>query len=383
MSVFDKTYLDVIRNLKREQAKQNTAESKELDNEQPLSDEPFNSCMWDLSDIDFEPLGLGLFYKKAFRKYHEYKIQPPNTPIIKRKENSFEDVEILVYQVLQLENELDQINADFLTGYYLQKQHNIASRSLKFKRISSFHAGISSDGLIRGIYYALPKNTNWSLKGCDRQFDKKYTPCYINGNRKPVDIYDKNTASSMNIQIGNIIASSSLDLMTCDVRSVTAIQVFKQYLLLYDYVAQDGTFVFRLPVNWNLIYTGMLSMLLYFISHYKIVKLFKTPWGDYPRIYLIVRHQKVKIPNSKILAIKSYIQDCTAENSADIPLFNIHTYEETDEETKDMQNKNIKSNIEYMDTFLENLSAIYTDLVSIDSKFSKDRSMSLWTKLLE
>jgi hypothetical protein len=305
--MFTKTYQDNLRKLRAEQAKQEKIE--------PLpSVDPFKDNVYDISDLDVEPIDSSMIYRKNFAKLkHAYNVEVPETKQKLKGDNKFTDVEAILPALI---SDCPEIDSDFLTGYYLIRQHMALPYVL-----TSFHAGISSDSLTKGIYYALlkrEKKTKWQMLGCDTNQKSEYKNIMYNGIKKPCDIYDPNTIASVNIQLGEVIDLASINLYTCDIRSKSTREVLRQLLLIRDFLTPDAYILLRLPPDWTNCYTSMSTLLLFIVSHYKSVKLIKTPWGATHKIYLLIQSRKLNINTKVYLALNAYINELT--DAPNIPL---------------------------------------------------------------
>ncbi len=271
---------------------------------------PFESFVYDLSDLDLAPIKLIYFYKKSHaRAKHNFKFEMLENTLHKPRHNHKlfrQSITVLEQTLTTNDYNRPVIDEDFLTMFYLIKSNIIKLP----KNITSYHTGISSDGLLRGLFSTLKKGTRWNFYGCDKNYAKLYGDRYINGIKKPCDVLNINTIRSINIQLSEKITPNSIDLFTCDIKPNTAIDVFKQYLICANWLTANGVILLRLPLNWSNNYTAMITLIIYFQSHYNIVRLFKTPWNNVPKLYLIISHPKEgSIDSTKLLAITSYITD--------------------------------------------------------------------------
>ncbi len=294
MALFKQSYRDTLRQLKKEI---NINTVKKID----TNNDPFSQFVIDISH-KFSEITTDELYKKFHKKYSFI-----NETIIKPHKNGFTQLIELMPSFFTDTNPI--INDDFLTGYYLSKCHLIMPDT-----ISSFHAGISSDGLLRGFYYGKFKNHEWSILGCDKIKTDEYKKIYINGIGSTCDIFDQNTRSSINIQLGEKIPLKSLNLYTADIQPMTAFDVLRMYVLAVGYVSNDGTIILRLPTNWKPFYTSMSTILLAFTHFYSIVKIFSAPWSDKRKYYLILSKLKTKMTNKLLINIHSYI-NCGDDNA--------------------------------------------------------------------
>jgi hypothetical protein len=326
MALFKKTYQDNLRELRDEQNAQDSIATSDT----PGLLDPYASYVSDISDIDLEPIDNQLLYKRNFAKVkHSYKFEAPQLQQIKRTSNYFLDIEAMLYSMIPNSHMVDD---DFLTGYYLTKYHlNLP------KVMTSYHAGISKDSVLQGIYYAINKlqpKTKWQIFGCDAIPIKRYEAVLKNGIKKPCDIYNQNSSTSIKIQLSESIDPASVDLYICDVKSKDTADLLKQFSLILEYLSMNAQIVLRLPANWSQCYTSMSTTILFLIGQFKTVKIFKTPWGLVPKYYLILSGMKEPIQSKKVLTIDSYIKALSV--NGDTPFIS-QTYYSIDEQEMLMQ----------------------------------------------
>lgn len=357
MAYFKKTYQDNLRELKKEQIKQEALKPKE-EIKQLL--DPFESYVFDISNIDLDPIELAMLYKKNFAKIkHTYTFtMPVDAKYVRRQTNIFTDIENILPNIIP---DCKSTDGDFLTGYYLAKYH------LRLPKVlTSFHAGISKDSLTQGIYYSLAKtqpNTKWQMFGCDSTPVKKYEPIIRNGIRKPCDIYNANTISSINVQLSESISQGSLDLYTCDIRSKSTADVIKQLVLVREFLAPTAQIVLRLPTNWNSYYTSMSTFLLFCISYFTNVKIIKTPWGVIPKYYLILQNMKATISAKEATTLQTYLSVLLEDPN--VPLIS-QTY----------------FNIDEQEILMQNINQAYTHMMSFDTLPTNDEAIDIWTDIV-
>lgn len=358
MALFKKTYQDNLRALKKEQA---TAKALEVDScatQQNI--DPFEAYITDISNDELEPIEQAFLYKKNFAKIkHSYTLDmPADAKYLRRNGNTFESTEVVLPTIL---SECKSVDTDFLTGYYLAKFHLNMPQVL-----TSFHAGISKDSMIQGIYNAMLKlrpKAKWQMFGCDANKTQKYQGILRNGIRNPCDIYNPNTASSINIQLSEVLIPQSIDLYTCDIKSNSAADVLKQLLLIREYLTSTARLVLRLPTNWHSYYTAMQTVLLFCVSHFKTVRVFKTPWGAIPKYYLILKDFKQPINLQKATALQTYL-NALVENQ-NIPLISKTYFDVNDQ-----------------DMILQNINQAYINMMSFDIKYTSDEALQTWTSIL-
>jgi hypothetical protein len=167
----DKSYIDTLIVLRAEQKEQ--AYNKPIN--EPLVDLPFNDWLVCVSN-ELPPVDTSLYYKSANAQQHKYTLNPPTNPNTLNKPNTLNPLtKLSTLNILNKTNTLnppnkpntsdpfdetylllqskygESVDGDFLTGYYLAKLILLLTPQTIYK---SFHAGISSDSITRGIYYA-------------------------------------------------------------------------------------------------------------------------------------------------------------------------------------------------------------------------------------
>ncbi len=359
MSQFKKTYQDTLRALKKEQ---NTPVVEEKT--QPGILDPYESYIFDISDVELDPIDTTLLYKNNFAKLkHSYTfIMPSDAKYSRRQSNPYLDIQAMLPAMI-----IDSTNVDddFLTGYYLAKFHLDLP-----KIITSYHAGISKDSLMRGLYYATlaqqkdsTQKTKWQMLGCDAHITKKYESIYKNGILKPCNIYNMNTSNSIKIQLSEIIDHASVDLYTCDIRSASTLDVLKQLLLIFEFLSIKSKIVLRLPTNWQQFYTSMSTVFLFLIGQFKTVKIFKTPWGVIPKYYLILHDMKEVISSKKIAALITYSIALSA--NCNVPLISSTYY-----------------SINEQELLMKNINTAYINMMSHDVNTSTEDAIETWTNFI-
>lgn len=354
MSLFKKTYQDNLRTLKKEQAKIVPTIVEEID--------PFEAYVTELYNDDLEPIEPVFLFKKNFAKIkHSYQLPIPlNAKFTRRTNNKFESVEAILPTILP---ECKSVDSDFLTGYYLAKFH------LNIPQImTSFHAGISKDSMIQGMYHAVLKlrpKAKWQMFGCDAHPIQKYKNISKNGIRLPCDVYDINTSNSINLQLSESILYKSVDLYTCDIRSNSAADLLKQLILIREYLTNDARLVLRLPLNWNSCYTAMQTILLFCASQFKTIKVFKTPWGSIPKYYLILNGFKELINTQKHAILRTYLD--ALNTNPNIPLIS-STYFDIDKDNRQI--------------FMQNISQAYINMLKFEDSYTSDETLLIWTDMV-
>ena len=362
MALFDKTYKDTIRLLKKEKSIEQKREENTHNNILP-----FNLYIYDISDIQLEPFSLPVFYKKNNVKYkHSYKFTRDNDINYNiRRKNVFADVKVMLEHVLSNDiNDRPIVNNDFLTGYYMGKTGLLGNHNVN----SILHLGLSKDGFLRGFYYTLNKKTKLNIYGVDNNVIDIYKKNYVNGIKKPCDVYDINSIRSINIQLSETIKSGDITLFIGDIKTNSSIDVLKQFLIAVEWVSNNATIVLRLPLNIDKCFTSINTILQLFISRYNSVKLFKTPWSIIPKIYVILTSPKKNISRAEILNIISYINDMSKLPESDIGFINSIVYDD---------------NEEAFQLLIQNISDNYIKCIEYDVIYSSSEVVELFNLLNE
>lgn len=369
-SLFTKDYRQVIKELKEEQEEQE-ANKKEV-KEVFKGEELWASNLYDISDESVYPIDKKHMYKKTFAKKHNYQFPVPKVVPHKRL-----DLYSEIYEIIpSMFEENPIVNEDFLTGYFLAKW-----LVLPAKRVKSFHSGLSSDGINRGMFYAfstLPKPIKWEFFGCDVNVRKEYAKNYVNGLAKKCNLFDINTVRSINLQLSE--KTKEIDIYIGDVRPNNLYDFMCQLILLHGYNAKYT--VVRMPTNWQNNFTGMVNILLYLVAQYDYVKIFKTPWGVQPRWYLILSEPKEEINTAKYTSLIKYIEEL--KQNPVLPLYNnmVFEVEELGDQELITQDDLMKPE-SYMKVFIENVQNLYKQLVEYDEDIDTDEANSKWNKLME
>ena len=352
---FQKNYQDNIRALRKELA----LVPKVDENPFMYKQDPFNEYVFELSEDEIDPLDIKDMYKKG-TNLNTYQVQMPASAVfVRRNKNMFDILEAILPTVIP---NCASVDIDFLTGYYLAACHLDLPTVM-----TSFHAGIAKDSFIRGIYDAVVKlrpKTKWQMFGCDSNISKKYRKILRNGVRSPCDIYNANTATSINIQLSESIPLNSINLYTCDVKPSSASDVLRQLMLILDYLTDDARIIIRLPANWQPYYTAMQTILLFCMCQFKIVRIFKTPWGAIPKYYLVLIGFKSRINARVIASINYYLTDLDANPNAS--MINNTYFDITDNEL-----------------ITRGIDTAYINMMGFDIKYTDSRVSDLFMSLIE
>lgn len=377
-SAFAKPYTVILSTLKKEQEEKFKAEHVDVSFDTAY----YPDYLFDLSDGDLNPISATHHYKKSHAIKHKYNFEKPLAMFSHRKQNYFKELEIFLPSLL---DESPFVNDDFLTGYYFAKAlvipNIIENRPNGVeKTIKSFHPGLSSDGITKGIWYAFAdynkKHTkdsiHWEFFGCDSHIKPIYKTKYLNGVTRKCDIFHINSIRSIGIQIEEKV--KKIHLLITDIKPTGIKDIVSQLILAHDTVENKGIAIIRINIDWLAQYTQMINILIYCISSYNIVKIFKTPWGNTPRLYLIllgVKRKALTAPHKTGLI--KYYEALDVDTKAPLfnkMIFNIEDKTEISTEEGDIDETPDKLAVEsYMTQVKENLAEKYKQIVSYDMKF--------------
>lgn len=395
-SAFARPYTSILAALKKEQDEKFAAEHVSVNFDTAL----FPDYVFDLSDQELAPIPSAKHYKKSHAAKHRYVLDKPNTPYTPRRQNFFKELSLFLSPLLE-DNPV--VNDDFLTGYYLAKAFiipniidNLPTGTAKILR--SFHPGISSDGITKGMWYAFAgynKKHNldmihWEFAGCDKHIKPQYKTKYLNGVAKRCDIFDINSIRSTSIQIEEKLGK--LNFLVSDINPKSIRDTLSQLILSHDLMQPNGVVILRVMFDWLSQYTQMINLLIYCMSSYNVVKIFKTPWGLVPKLYLIL-----SLPKRKALTaphktgLLKYYEALVVDTKAALynkTIFNVEektepvvteTTESTNDQTEDSDIPDKLSGESYMTQLKENLSEKYTQIATYDMQFTTPEKCSeLW-----
>lgn len=367
VSLFAKDYRQIIKELKEEQAEIESKESKESSSKY---EEIWASYIHDISDESVYPIDNKHMYKKTFAKKHNYKFPVPDV-------SSFQRLDLYsdLYEILPSTFEDNPlVDEDFLTGYFFAKWFMMPT-----KQIKSFHAGLSSDGINRGMFYAFTssaKPIKWEFFGCDKNIRKDYAKHYVNGINNKCNLFDINTVRSINLQLSE--KTKVLDIYIGDIRPNNLYEFLCQLILVQSY--NPKYMIVRLPTDWKNNFTGMVNILLYLVAHYNVVKIFKTPWGIKPKWYLILSDSKENSNASKYTSLMKYIEEL--KQNPTLPLYSnmVFEVEELGDQELITQDDLMKPE-SYMKIFIENTQNLYKQLVEYEEDISSDDANKKWDSL--
>jgi hypothetical protein len=333
----------------------------------------FSNYLYNISDVNLDTIESIYYFKKSHAAKHKYNLPTPDKPSSVRLDNSFKELEIFLPRLID-ELKIPVINDDFLTGYYLAKafilKNIIPTKSIHeslVRTIKSFHVGLSSDGIVRGIWYGLINNDKikWEFNGCDKVHKKEYTKLYKNGITKHCNAFDLNTIRSIGIQLEESLGKK-IDFFISDVRPADIYDVLTQLLLCYDNVSDDGFKFIRLPLDWLSNYTAMLNIIIYAVSTYNVVSIFKTPWCKVPKLYLLVAKPKHKALTAVRYTSLTKFIELGRLSGESLNLFNKYIYDsDTDEPS-------------YISNLADKITNTYNLLITDNNLLTCEEANTLW-----
>ncbi len=422
MSFFQRSYKDTLRVLKAETEKKEKIEENKNSYDIVPNTINFAPYIYDISNISLDPFDSNLFYKKSYRRAYEYEFPFDGVKQNKRRQNFYKHIQEYLTNIIKER----LVNEDYLSGYFITKE----MLSIKTKKIKIFMAGLTKDSILHGIMDAsITKNISVDYIGCDRVMSKIYRYKYYNGVSKKCNVHDIDSAVSINIELGEKISIKSIDLFIVDIKAATTCDVLCSYIIQYTFMSKNGTIILRLPDSWNKIYTSMVTLLIFFISQYKSVRIFKTPWGNIPKVYILLYGLKEEITQAKKMSLISYAKEL--KNQPNLPLYKNIVFEtefdekenlsnmdkETeynDSEEKDFDHRSdTEENVEYateeineaentiedtetteenttyvkdksvMELLLDNIYNTYKQIRIYDEKYTEDQIHDIWIELLK
>lgn len=382
MAGFKKTYQDTIRQLKKELKKTQKEHVSSYDTDL------FPEYIFDISNQELEPIKTTQMYKKTMPQKHTYVFPVEPYALKRRPVNFFKELELVI--PTQFEDR-PAVNMDFLTGFYLAKAFILPNVDTTkddsiVRRIVSFHAGLSSDGLTRGIWYGIvhsQQQLQWHFYGCDKYIKDEYKKMYINGVAKKCDVFSMNSIRGIEIQSEELLKINPYDFYTCDVQVHTAKDVLKSVILSYKFIRPHGFGFVRLPDNWDKIYTQLINVFVYMISTYEIVKIFKTPWGKTSKLYML--YSKPKKGALSAARYASVIKYFDAPDAA--CLYSSIVYNVAEREVKETKDQDEATEVQpeaelqeksFMDNLRDNLNETYKQVMKYDKEFTNELANTEW-----
>lgn len=391
---FAKPLTSILAALKKEQTEKFETEHKSAD----FHTDIFPDYVFDLSDADLAPIPATYYYKKSHASKHRYIFEKPAVVYTPRPLNYFKELALFLTELLE-DNPI--VNDDFLTGYYLAAVFiipNIIDNLISgtAKNLKSFHPGITSDGIIVGIKYAFANynkhhptdGIHWEFLGCDVRRVSQYKTKYLNGVTKNCNIFDINSIRSVSIQVEEKL--DKLDFLISDIKPASIADMTSQLILIHSLVQQKGISVIRVLNDWYTSYTQMVNLLVYCISSYSVVKIFKTPWGVVGKLYLVLSQPKNKALTAPhktgLIKYHDAVLHDTSVSLHNQMVFNVeepdinYSAVAVDDDTRVINDiANRLTGESYMTQLKDNIADRYTSIISHDMEFeSPERCTAMW-----
>jgi hypothetical protein len=308
MSLYQKDYKEVIRSYKEKQLAYML--SKEIEN-------PFETFYVDLTSI-FNPIDQQYMFKKSFVSHHTYEMENPSTVISDKKNiSSFQSLlgsDGLIRKFQKISSNPDD---DYLTGYYLGKFHieKCVKNTGKSKRIqliehNAFMFGGAKQNFLLGMSQAL-KDDYSKLNGYVVDL-KKIKSNKVNTFIQSLNILSVNTIKSVRIYLKENI-KNPCTIYISDIYPNNVQILWNSIVIPLTDLDQDAISVIRFPLmqDWAKYYASICNLLIFLSSQFNYLRLFKTPWSEKPRYYLIFKEQKEVFPMKKLTALLKYIEELT------------------------------------------------------------------------
>lgn len=336
---FKLTYRDYIRKFKNEQKEKNK-ERLDLSNNTYFIKNIFDvTTKYDLIEREY-------WYKQSFIKDHYYNLDVFKSGVTENKQyNCFSELVGKNGWLAAIYKE-SIITDDFLTGIYIAKEF-IRNRD----QLSNwFYYGCAKTQLAKGINAELDKTATKFIKyGADIRYQHKIKKIkkenfdykkarqlklsaldmdlqerniitdlnnIFNGITKTGDISDINVIKSIVNQLNEI---DDLDFYICDIYPKNFVMLYNSVIIPLMNTKSKGFSIIRMidANEWDEKETMIVNFLLFISSFFSIVKIFKTPWGNKARYYLILS-DKQKFTTSYYTNLVKYITNACGNNT---PLF--------------------------------------------------------------
>jgi len=275
----------------------------------------------DISNDYLEPVEKKYWFKRAFYENHVYQLIEFCDSYKNIQNNAYTELLGSNGWISHYLYERD-VTDDFLTGYYLAKTY------LPFKQIVSFHFGCAQSQLIKGMsQYFKSKSIRWRWYGADKKlFDialgpNNKTSNILNGITQTGNVLSLNDIQSIKIQLYEQY-SQLITFYMCDIYPSVPYMLYTSILIPLTNVDKNGISIIRLPDphNWSKYSVFLINFFTFIITQYHMVKIFKTPWGEKARYYLIFSQPKQKFHLDKYTSLIKYIEYQISNDI--VPLFN-------------------------------------------------------------
>lgn len=283
------------------------------------------------------------WYKKCFRREHEYKLDAFAT-------DTTENLQHDCYAELHGTNgfisghyDMDHVTTDFMTGIYIAK----ALIRVRNENTNWFHYGCAHTQLSKGICTALGasagkfsrygadirltkkiihhKNDNFDYKisrqsrlaALDNNLEERKVVTNLdnvfNGTTKTGDLSDANVVKSIRNQLSEI---DQLGFVISDVYPKTMVLLYNSLVIPLMDVKASAFSVLRLPDPhiWSENATMLVNFFAFVSAYFNVKKVFKTPWGVKAKYYLIVSDRRT-FSTSDYTGYMCYLRTACASNT--------------------------------------------------------------------
>jgi len=270
-------------------------------------------------------------------------------------------------------------NDDYLTGYYFAKC--FIKPILKLNSCASFHFGYANSQFLPSIKKCLGKQqlaNRWAWYGADISSDSQshsnsnHPSNILNGIDKSGDISNITTIKSIRNQL-SLVLNDKLGFYICDIYPINITYLFNSIVIPLMDVDKNGFSILRLPDphTWDVYSnTTIVNFILFVISHYHIVKIFKTPWGEKARYYLIISKPKSVFTQAHYTNFIRYLEelDRVCNNNSNSM---IHLYSQI-----------VFDNDEELDQWILSLMKIRNSLITYDQQLTTTEANTIWLENL-
>lgn len=349
MATFQQSYKDIIRKLKKTM--------KEEDDIYDITKVPyFSSYLFELS-CELEPIDTNYWFKKCFKKKHDYNLSLfKSSDCPNKQHNDFHEL-IGKNGWLSPITELPVITDDFMTGYYLAKSF---IRDKKGRPILYF--GAAKAQLMNGIVYEFRQHIG-RLIWCG--VDKKITKAsknYLVGITKSSDITNVNVIRSLRHNLKNKHLNK-MGTFICDIYPHNIKILYSSLIFAMGDVADNGVSVIRLPDPhyWDEFSSLIINFIVFSVTHWSYVNIFKTPWGKKARYYVILNSPKEKFKDAKYTSMLKYISSLNE--------FDVKKYKLINEEY--FKNKDVEK-------YITTLNYCQSQLINFHDRLPVEEANSIW-----
>jgi len=283
MSLFQLTYKDYIRKFKASKKKDDLEKS---DLSQIIY---FKENIININLLS-EPIKKKFWYKKCFDFDHNYTLDVFNIDL-QDKETQHD----CFHELYGIDGWISScrynsnviITSDWLTGYFIAK----ALIRVRDEPTNWFYYGCAQTQLSLGLIKHLDTSiNNFKQYGADSDIitlNEMNDITIFNGITQTGNINKVDVVKSICNQLLEI---DKLSFYISDVNFKNMPMLYNSILIALKSVKPKGFSFIRLPNlnTWQSITTEFVSFLLFVKSYFKIVKIFKTPWGTHPKYYLIL-----------------------------------------------------------------------------------------------